>query len=169
MRFIIKNLNGDMIQRMAKVYKDSHYKNNKLETTSDYAILILNKSISQKDVKPFIIYKDDFISLKNRYKVSFGSLAGFSSDIGEAGAKLTYDPKCELSFFSKTYGASNCSGFKGASGGPVVMTTTNDNINFNHHFVGVVSHFKNKKFQQIYFAPHHIFYDDLVNIIKKSK
>ena len=165
-RFIIKNSNDQMVQRIAKVHIDSHYNSKKLKTVSDYAILILDKKISQKDVKPFIIKKDNFISLKKRYKASFGSLAGFSSDIGEYGAQLTYDPKCELSFFSKTYGASNCSGFKGASGGPVVMTTTNDNINFKHHFVGVVSHFKNKKFQQIYFAPHHIFYNELVKSIK---
>lgn len=166
LRFIIKSSSGDMIQRTAFVYKDSHYSSKKLKTNSDYAILILNSGISAYEVNPFIINKESFTTLEKNSKSSFASLAGFSGDIGEFGAKLTYDPKCKLSYHSYTYGASNCSGFKGASGGPVVVTTTDDNKNFRYNFVGVISHFKNKKYQKIFFAPHHIFYKDLLKSIK---
>jgi|GEM_PF-2104079 len=166
-RFIIKNSSGEMIQKTALVYKDSNYSSKKLKTNSDYAILILSSGISAHDVNPFIINKNSFTVLQKSSEKSFASLAGFSGDIGEFGAKLTYDPKCKLIYHSYTYGASNCSGFKGASGGPVVVTTTDENKNINYNFVGVISHFKNKTYQKIFFAPHHIFYKDLIKSIKR--
>lgn len=167
LRFIIKDSEGEMIQRTAKVYKDSKYSSKKLKTNSDYAILILNHAISNTKVKPFILDKQSFTQLEKNSKKSFASLAGFSGDIGEFGAKLTYDPICKLSYYSHTYGASNCTGFKGASGGPVVVTTIDTKNNKNYYFVGVVSHFKNKTYQKIFFAPHHIFYKYLLKSIKK--
>ncbi len=166
LKFIIKAKNNKMIHRRATVIVDSHYNNKKLNTISDYAILILDKSISSAEVKPFYIEAIDFSTIEKAYKYSFASLAGFSSDIGDYGAKLTYDPNCKLKYYSKTYGASDCSGFKGASGGPVVVTSSNDNINFKYNFVGVVSHFKSNKFNHIYFAPHHIFYNNIIDAIR---
>ena len=167
LRFIIKNRSGNMIQKTAFIYKDSNYNSKKLKTNSDYAILILNSGISSEEVNPFIVNKKSFTQLQKNSKKSFASLAGFSGDIGEFGARLTYDPKCKLTYYSDIYGASNCSGFKGASGGPVVVTTTNDNKNFQYNFVGVISHFKNKTYQKIFFAPHHVFYKDLIKSIKR--
>ncbi len=167
LKFIIKDNNNQMIHRRATVITDSHYNNKKLNSISDYAILVLDKSIESSEVNPFQIEEIDFLTILKAYKYSFASLAGFSSDIGNYGAKLTYDPKCKLKYHSQTYGASDCSGFKGASGGPVVVTSSNDNINFKYNFVGVVSHFKSDKFNQIYFAPHHIFYSDIIDAIKK--
>ncbi len=167
LRFIIKNSSGDMIQKTAKVYKDSHYSSKKLKTNTDYAILILDSGISFDEVNPFIINKKSFTKLQKSSKKSFASLAGFSGDIGEFGAKLTYDPKCELRYYSSTYGASNCTGFKGSSGGPIVLTTTNYKGETNYNFVGVVSHFKNKTYQKIFFAPHHLFYKEMIKAIKK--
>lgn len=165
MRFIIKTKKGDMIQKFARVYLDSGYDGKRLKTVSDYAILILDGYIYQNEVSPMIIDKRSYLKLKNDHKYSHGSLAGFSSDIGEYGAKLTYDPKCELNYFSKTYGKSKCKGFKGASGGPVVLSVSDDNIKYQHHFVGVVSHFRNNNFKKIFFAPHHIFYKDIQEAI----
>ena len=166
LRFIIKNSSGDMIQKIAKVYKDSHYNSKKLKTNTDYAILILDSGISSYDVNPFIINKKSFTALQKSSKKSYASLAGFSGDIGEFGAKLTYDPRCKLRYYNATYGASNCTGFKGASGGPIVLTTTSYKGDIKYNFVGVVSHFKNKTYQKIFFAPHHIFYKEMVKAIK---
>jgi len=115
------------------------------------------------------ITKYSFLELKNTSRFSFGSLGGFSSDIAKHGTKLTFDPKCELKKYTKMYGASTCTGFNGSSGGPIVMTTSNDNINFKYNFVGVVSHFKNKNFKNIYFAPHNLFYNELKNVILLHK
>jgi V8-like Glu-specific endopeptidase len=168
-RFIIKDNNDNMIQRLATIYKDSKYNSRKLNIKSDYAILVLDKSIKYQDVNPMIVDSKNFNKLQKENSTAYGSMAGFSSDVGGYGNILTYDPKCELNYYSKTYAKSNCKGFKGASGGPVVITTENRNKRSIYHFVGVVSHFRNKNFKNIYFAPHHIFYKDLKKAIIKYK
>jgi hypothetical protein len=167
MRFIIRTKNNDMIQRFVKVYVDSNFDKKNLKKVSDYAILILDKHISKKEVDSIKISSKSYLSLKNSFEHYYGSLAGFSSDIGEYGARLSYDPKCRLNYFSRTYGKSECSGFKGASGGPVVLNVSDDNRYYETYFVGVVSHFRKKEFQKIYFAPHHIFYKDIKKAINR--
>jgi len=168
LKFIIKNKNNQMVYRMANVEFDSRFDIKQMKKKTDFAILSLSREISVKEVVPLLIQKDSFISLQKKYKNSFGSLGGFSSDIAKYGANLTYDPKCKLSKYTKTYSASTCSGFKGASGGPIVLTTIDENKKSKHHFVGVVSHFKNKDFTNIYFAPHHLFYTQIRESIKKN-
>ncbi len=165
-KFIIKDNKNNMIYRNAIIKSISDFKIKNLKTTTDWAILVLNKSISISSIKPFILKKENFTELQKKYKYSFGSLGGFSSDIAKYGAKLTYDPKCKLKYDTKMYGTSTCTGFNGSSGGPIVLTTSDDNINFKYNFVGVVSHFKNKNFKNIYFTPHNLFYNDLEKIIQ---
>ena len=165
-KFIIKDANNNMIHRIATLKLDSHFKIKKLDTTTDWAILVLNRNIPLENVQPFIVQKNGFLELQKKYRYSFGSLGGFSSDIAKYGAKLTYDPKCKLKSYTKMYGASSCTGFNGSSGGPIVLTTSNDNINFNYNFVGVVSYFKNKNFKNIYFTPHNLFYKQLIQTIQ---
>jgi len=165
-KFIIKNKQEKMIYRIAKIELNSNFNIKKMKTTTDIALLSLNRSIVYKDVKPLLFKEHSFSTLQNKYRNSFGSLGGFSSDIAEFGAKLTYDPKCKLTEYSRTYSSSTCKGFKGSSGGPIVLTTTKDNKTFHYHFVGVVSHFKNTKFENIFFAPHHLLYYKIQNIIK---
>ena len=167
-KFIIKDSVGTIIHRIATIKYDSNFKIKKLKSTTDWVILVLDKEISVRNVKPFFIQKDSFSQLQEKYKYSFGSLGGFSSDIAAHGAKLTYDPKCELRIDTKMYSASSCTGFNGSSGGPLVLTTSNDNINFQYNFVGVVSHFKNKNFKNIYFTPHNLFYEQLKQTIQTN-
>lgn len=162
-RFIIKTKENQIIQKYATIYKDSKF-DPKLKQRSDYAILILSSSISKSEVEPIIIDKKSFKTLQEEFKYHFASLAGFSSDIGDYGSILTYDPKCKIDYYNNLYGKSNCSGFKGASGGPVVMTVSKEKKNIAFFFVGVVSHFQEDKYDAIYFAPHHIFY----NTVKKA-
>jgi len=169
LRFIIKNSNGDMVQKFAKIYKDSHYIHNKTNKHTDYAILILDSPITKKDIEALKTSNIPFDILQNQYKYSFASLAGFSGDIGDYGAKLTIDPKCKLFDYNDMYGKSNCAAYKGASGGPVVLSVSNDNKNFKHYLVGIVSHFKNKNFKHIYFTPNNKFYTDLEKVIKKFR
>ena len=168
LKFIIKNSKGEMVYRIAKIEFDSKFDIKKMKNKTDFAILSLSRKISYKEVEPFLIQKDSFLSLQKRYKSSFASLGGFSSDIAQFGANLTYDPKCRVSAYSSTYAASTCNGFKGASGGPIVLTTTDDNITYKHHFIGVVSHFKNKDFTNIFFAPHHPFFKRIKENIKNK-
>jgi len=165
-KFIIRDKNQKMIYRTAKIRFDSKFNIKKMGSTTDFAILSLNKKIPFNEVKPMIIKKYSFDTLQQIYKNNFGSLGGFSSDIAAYGAMLTYDPKCKLSTYSRMYAASTCKGFKGASGGPIILTTTTDNKIFDYHFVGVISHFKNEKFSNIFFAPHHLFYKKLKKMIR---
>ena len=96
-----------------------------------------------------------FTTLQKLYPNSIASLGGFSNDIGNFGLKLTYDPKCKIYPFNKYYAKSTCTGFKGASGGAIVLTIKQLNKTF---LVGVVSHFKNNNYKNIYFTPIHSFY-----------
>ena len=80
---------------------------------------------------------------------------------------MTYDPQCELKFFSDIYGKSSCIAFKGASGGAVVINASNDKENFQHYFVGVISHFRNNDFNSLYFTPHHIFLKQLAAAVRE--
>jgi tetratricopeptide (TPR) repeat protein len=164
LRFIIKSKDNKIIQKYATIYNDSHF-DPKLKEASDFAILILSSPISKQEVESINVDKRSFDNLQNDYPYYFASLAGFSSDIGDFGSKLTYDPKCEILYYNKLYGKSNCSGFKGASGGPVVLITSVDKKIVNYYFVGVVSHFRDEKYNEIYFAPHHIFYESLKKAI----
>jgi len=165
-KFIIQDNSNNMIYRIASIKFDSKFNIKQMKEKTDFAILSLHKPISSKDVKPMIIEKYSFLDLQKKYKNHFGSLGGFSSDIAAFGAKLTFDPKCKLKNYSKTYGYSTCKGFNGASGGPIVLTTNNNDTTPSYHFVGVVSHFKNKDFTNIYFAPHHLFFMKIKKIIE---
>lgn len=164
-RFIIRTKSDQMIQRYVKVYKNSHFDLSLKK--SDYAILILSSSISKKDVTPVIIDKRSFMKLQKQYRHHFASLAGFSSDIGGFGSKLTYDPQCKIHYFNKLYGKSNCIGYKGASGGPVILTAYQNRKRKKSYLVGVVSYFKGDKYNHIYFTPHYIFYTSLKKAIQK--
>ncbi|MDC0932845.1 trypsin-like serine protease [Arcobacteraceae bacterium] len=165
-KFTIKNKNGKTIIRTTKLRFDSKFDIKKMKTTTDFAVLSLNKAISNEDVKPLVIRRYSFDTLQQIHQDNFGSLGGFSNDIAGYGNMLTYDPKCKLKPYSKMYGSSTCKGFKGASGGPIILTTTNSNKTKNYHFVGVVSHFRDQKFTNIYFAPHHLFYHKIKKIIE---
>lgn len=156
--FLIKNKKNKIIRRDAQVYFDSEFNEKVLENRSDYAILILNKSIKKSEVTPLRITKDSFMQMKKDYRYSFASLAGYSNDIGEFGRYLTFDPRCNIKYYNKMYGKSSCVGFKGASGGAVILSVSNNKKEYHYSFIGVISHFKNSKYQEIFFAPHHIFY-----------
>lgn len=169
LKFIIKDTNGDIIHRVAKIEFVSDFNIKKLTTTTDFAVLSLDKPISKTKVTPLIIQKKSFTSLQKNAVKHYASLVGFSSDIAKYGAKLTYDPKCSISSFNRMYGASTCSGFNGASGGPIILTTTKNNKDFNSYFVGVVSHFRNKEYTNMFFAPHHQFFKKIEMIINSSK
>lgn len=166
-KFLIKSAKGEMIQKFADIYMDSIYDKDRLQENSDYAVLILSSGIPKKDIRPLLVPSKSFEDMKRDYEYSFASLGGYSSDIGKHGDIVSYDPKCELERHSITYAKSTCRGYKGASGGPVVFNGSYDKQKFDNYFVGVVSHFKNGKYDQIFFSPHHIFYKYLQSAINQ--
>lgn len=166
-RFLIKDKQGEIIQKYAKVVVDSFYDEKNTDAASDYAVLVLSSSIDKSQVEPLLIPTQSFLEIKKSAPYVYGSMAGFSSDIGEYGSDLTFDPKCEFDYFSKIYGKSSCTAFKGASGGPAVINVSSDNENFQAFFVGVVSHFRDGDFNSLYFSPHHIFLKHLASAVRK--
>lgn len=63
-------------------------------------------------------------------------MAGFSGDegIGDSGESLSFDPDCRLIDYDAHWGRTNCQAFKGASGGPVLITQ-----NGEKQLIGVIS------------------------------
>ena len=151
-RFLIKSGN-EIIERVAFIYKDSKFDIKHLSSKPDIAILILDEKISIDKIKPLNISDKNFMELKKDYPNSFASLGGFSSDLGEFGLKLSYDPKCDIFAYNKYYAKSTCSGFKGASGGAIVL-----NLKSKVYLVGVVSYFKNNNYKNIFFTPTSIYF-----------
>ena len=151
-RFLIKD-GENIIERIAFIYKDSKFDIKQIKNKPDIAILILDEKIPIEKIKPLKINDKDFIELKNRYPNSYASLGGFSSDIGEFGLKLSYDPKCDIFAYNKYYAKSTCSGFKGASGGAIVL-----NLKSKVYLVGIVSYFKNNNYKNIFFTPTSIYF-----------
>ncbi len=166
-RFLIKNTQGDVIQKYAEVFEDSFYDEKNTDKNSDYAILILSSAIDKSEVVPLLIPNASFGDIKKSRRYSFGSMAGYSSDIGEHGFRLTYDPQCELDYFNKFYGKSSCNAFSGASGGPVVLSAGNNKDELKYYFVGVISHYRDDDFKNLYFSPHHIFLNSLASAVRK--
>ena len=161
LKFIIKDTKGNILHRVAKIEFVTDFDIKKLTTTTDFAILSLDKPIAKTAVTPLIVQKKSFTTLQKNARKQYASLVGFSSDIAKYGAKLTYDPKCSISSFNTMYAASTCSGFNGASGGPIILTTIDKKKKVHSYFVGVVSHYKNKEHTNMFFAPHHRFFDKI--------
>ncbi|MBD3842588.1 MAG: trypsin-like serine protease [Campylobacterales bacterium] len=164
--FMIKDSDNQIIYTQANVVFDSKYDKKQIHKKSDLAILKLEKPIPNTLVKPMLVSKLGFQNIQNKYKYSYSSVAGFSSDIGEYGALLSYDPLCEIANFNKFYGKSNCKGFQGSSGGPVVLSVTNDGKIFEYYHIGVISHYKNKEFEKIFFALDDPFFEQIIQAIQ---
>ena len=167
LRFLIKDTKGEVILKYAKIFDDSFFDEKNTDNSSDYAILILSSAINKERVKPLLIPNASFLDIKKSKNYSYGSMAGYSSDIGKHGFQLTYDPKCELGYFNKYYGKSTCNAFSGASGGPVVLSAGSSDRDLEYYFVGVISHYRDDDFKNLYFSPHHLFLKSLANAVRK--
>ena len=63
-------------------------------------------------------------------------MAGFSGDddVGRGGAILSYDDSCHILSTSRQLVTTDCSAFKGASGGPVILQTSD-----HYQLLGIIS------------------------------
>ena len=102
----------------------------------DWAILRLNKPISNSLVQAIVLDRKSLQTTDYPYI----TMAGYSRDIGLGGQgkRLTYHADCELGQEINQQISSNCLVYKGASGGPVVMSKFNNN-GFQHKLAGVIS------------------------------
>ena len=110
---------------------------------NDYAILKLNRVILNSQIKPLSIAKNFYDVWEEAddedYELTI-TVAGFSGDeyIGEKGKVLTYDQDCELIREDNSYTAvTNCTAYKGASGGAMVISYIDYDDHFHQYFAGV--------------------------------
>lgn len=97
---------------------------------ADWALLRLNEPVPLEYATP--------MRLRTRSAHSGGiTLAGFSRDkgLGQGGLVLTYDARCELTSTRSSSHETNCTAFKGASGGPAVQANENGEMQLS----GVIS------------------------------
>ena len=84
---------------------------------ADWALLRLRAAVPREKVVPLPAY-----AATEGDATATITMAGYSSDakLGRGGAVLTYDTRCRELETSHTLVTTNCTVFKGASGGPVV-------------------------------------------------
>jgi hypothetical protein len=90
--------------------------------SADWALLRLQEPVSREQVKPFTAWTRAAGKSGTRL-----TMAGYSSDgdLGRDGAVLTYDAGCRALASTPNLVATDCTAFKGASGGPVVSQEGN--------------------------------------------
>jgi len=99
--------------------------------SADWALLRLRSPVSQQQVVPLQAYG----ASAGGAKASL-TMAGYSSDenLGRGGLVLTYDAQCQTLAKTPSLVTTNCTAYKGASGGPVVAQSGN-----SQQLLGVIS------------------------------
>jgi hypothetical protein len=87
---------------------------------ADWAILRLRSAVADSDVVALQIHPQ----IADPYQPV--TMAGFSGDdgLGKQGMALTFDPACAITTQDRDIGDTNCTAFKGASGGAVVQLSS---------------------------------------------
>ena len=89
---------------------------------ADWALLRLQRPVSQQQVRPFPAF-----GTAHSEAGATLTMAGYSSDenLGRGGAVLTYDAQCQTLTRTANLVTTDCTAYKGASGGPVVAQAGN--------------------------------------------
>jgi V8-like Glu-specific endopeptidase len=130
----------------------------------DWAILRLNKPIPNSLVKAMIVNRGDVIKSGQTTM----TMAGYSADsgLGKGGEVLTYHAGCESGEEIGQQFSSNCLAYKGASGGPVVISRYRDN-KFHYNLAGIISQGNGLGYTT--FVPNKAFIAALLRLIGSTK
>ncbi len=97
---------------------------------NDFAFARLDQPVSAEAIQPLEIaaYDNLFHRLEAGEENAFETYAGYSNDtpFGQEGEVLTYHEDCRVFQVGEDLKPSNCVGYGGASGGPVVLTTESE-------------------------------------------
>jgi hypothetical protein len=109
--FTVMSISGEPLRREAYRLKDGGGMH------ADWAILRLHNALQDGQVAALVVHPQ---AADPRQPVT---MAGFSKDdgIGDGGLALTFDPGCAITAQDRNVGDTNCTAFKGASGGAVVQ------------------------------------------------
>jgi hypothetical protein len=117
---------------------------------ADYAVLLLDKRVSNSDVRPLIMdyeYGEEFDALAIDYREDAVIVAGYSSDleIGKNGNVLTYDEHPKGVHPSSIYAGGEVQSFTygGASGGAVIVNgidlkNEKANLGIQNYLIGII-------------------------------
>ncbi len=111
--FTVVSASGEPLQREAYILGDGGGMH------ADWAILRLRAAFSNDEVAALAVH---FQAADPAKPVT---MAGFSKDggLGNNGLTLTFDPACAITALARDFGDTDCTAFKGASGGAVVQLT----------------------------------------------
>jgi len=112
--FILETASGERIQTQAtRLAEGGHME-------ADWAIMRLRQAVSGEQV-PALAMNPGRANPRQSLL-----MAGYSRDSGrgQSGASLSYDPACFITGQTSTHSDSNCTAYKGASGGAVIQLST---------------------------------------------
>lgn len=109
--FTIESISGEPLQRQAYRLEDGG------GLHADWAIMRLHNPVQAGEVAALVVHPE---AADPGQPVT---MAGFSKDdgIGALGLVLTFDPACAITAQDRHLGDTNCTAFKGASGGAVIQ------------------------------------------------
>ncbi len=112
--FTVMDASGELLQREAYRLKDGG------GMQADWAILRLRNTIQDEQVSALLIHPQVADPTQPV------TMAGYSGDdgIGADGLVLTFDPGCAITGQDRYLGDTDCTAFKGASGGAVVQLSS---------------------------------------------
>jgi hypothetical protein len=107
----VETVSGESLQREAYRLEDGGGMH------ADWAILRLRRAVSAQQVAALLIHP------RSADPDQSVTMAGYSRDsgIGDNGKTLTFDPACTITAQERNLGDTDCTAFKGASGGAVIQ------------------------------------------------
>jgi trypsin-like peptidase len=104
-------ISGELVQREAYRLKDGGGMH------ADWAILRLRNAVHGRDIAALLVHPENADPHKSV------TMAGFSKDdgLGAGGLVLTFDADCSITTQKRGFGDTDCTAFKGASGGAVLQ------------------------------------------------
>jgi hypothetical protein len=112
--FTVETVSGESLQREAYRLEDGGGMH------ADWAILRLRRAVPAQQVAALLIHP------KAADPDRSVTMAGYSRDsgIGDNGQILTFDPACTITAQERDLGDTDCTAFKGASGGAVIQLSS---------------------------------------------
>jgi len=152
----------------------------------DHAILILDKGIYNYEIKPLVHSDEPFKNMgygllddpvyQQEFK-PFATAAGYSSDVplGDGGKHLTYDEDCYLNGGVNYQKDSRCTSYRGASGGPIVVTVDRGVdeweerpvMGIEHLVVGIIKGGRDGDNSSTYWTPHSYYRAKLLEVFAR--
>lgn len=158
--FTIRSADNKTIMRTARRLSNGG------DIDHDWAILKLSHPVGSKLAAAMAINKR--FNSETQVPYALITMAGYSSDdgLGQGGKALTYHAGCQTGKLIGAQLSSNCLVFKGASGGPVVLSVYGKE-QFSHYLIGIIS--QGNGADTSTYVPGRVFSDKALRAIKRYR